>query len=104
MNFLLIRFIRARLNGFFGYKYNLFFDRLGIEFPYYGDSVLWLYPWTRKGGAKYVSIQFSGTGDFGDARFHTLKEIKAAWDNYNDYCADQPYSTTDIFDESEQIE
>lgn len=53
-------------------------DLLGIEFGYKGDSIIWVWPWRRGGRPKFISFLLSGNGDFGDARFHTLKEIGAA--------------------------
>lgn len=53
--------------------------RWGIDFPYKGDEVMWTWPWRRNGQPKYISLAFSGTGEFGDARFNTLQEIDAAW-------------------------
>ncbi len=60
------------------------FDRLGVEFPWKGDTVIWLWWWRRNGLPKYISVGFSGNGDFGDARFHTLAEIDAAWESLGD--------------------
>ena len=54
-------------------------DKLGVEFPWNGDTIIWLWWWKRNGMPKYISVGFSGNGDFGDARFHTLAEIDAAW-------------------------
>lgn len=61
------------------------FDRIGVEFPRNGDTVIWLWWWRRNGLPKYISVGFSGNGDFGDARFHTLAEIDKAWDSLGDY-------------------
>jgi hypothetical protein len=61
------------------------FDRLGVEFPWNGDIVIWLWWWRRNALPKYISVGISGNGDFGDARFHTLAEIDAAWDSMVDY-------------------
>lgn len=66
-------------------------DRVGIDFPYTGDTVIWTWPWRRKGLPKYISVGFSGTGDFGDARFHTLAEIRKAWDDLGN-CRSMPFS------------
>jgi hypothetical protein len=67
------------------------FDRLGVEFPWKGDTVIWLWWWKRNGLPKYISGGFSGNGDFGDARFRTLAEIDKAWDSLGDYC-NTPFS------------
>jgi hypothetical protein len=60
------------------------FDRLGVEFPWNGDTVIWLWWWKRNRLPKYISVGLSGNGDFGDARFHTLAGIDAAWDSLGD--------------------
>lgn len=54
-------------------------DRLGVEFPYNGDVVIWLWPWRRDGKPKFISVCASGTGEWGDVRFNTLAEIDAFW-------------------------
>jgi len=38
---------------------------------------------------KFISLEFSGTGEFGDAAFYSLKEIDTTWDQYFDACAKQ---------------
>ena len=60
------------------------FDRLGVEFPWNGDTVIWLWWCRRNGLPKYISVGFSGNGDFGDARFNTLSEIDKAWGSLGD--------------------
>lgn len=65
--------------------FSVSFDRIGVEFCYYGDTLLWVWPWRRCGLPKYISVGFSGTGEFGDARFHTLAEIRKAWDDLGNY-------------------
>jgi hypothetical protein len=54
-------------------------DRLGVEFPYRGDTVIWLWPWRRDGLPKILSVGLSGTGEFGVARFNSLRELDLAW-------------------------
>lgn len=68
-------------------------DRGGIWFPYKGDEVLWTWPWSRRerkgdnrGKAPFISIGFSGNGEFGDARFWTLKELDQSWEEYENAC------------------
>jgi hypothetical protein len=56
-------------------------DRVGVEFWYKGDTVIWTWPWRRKGLAPFISLSFSGNGDFGDARYWTLKELDDAWED-----------------------
>jgi len=94
MKYFTIHILRAKFTFWIysklEFKYNLYFSKVGIEFPYYCGSVIWLYPWRRKGGAKYISIDFSGDGSFGDARFNSLKEIKLAWDNFFEYWEKNP--------------
>lgn len=60
-------------------------DRVGIDFAHAGDTVIWTWPWRRNGLPKYISVGFSGTGEFGDARFHTLAELRKAWDDLGNY-------------------
>lgn len=62
-------------------------DFIGIEFWYRGDTVIWTWPWRRKGLAPYISLGFTGTGSLGDARFWTLGEIDATWKGYEEACA-----------------
>lgn len=64
-------------------------DNLGITFPYKGDVVIWLWPWKRTGvegdkwaSAPYISLSFTGTGEFGDAKFWTLRELDELWDKF----------------------
>ena len=68
-------------------------DRGGIWFPYKGDEVLWTWPWTRrerKGDnrrkAPFISVGMSGNGEWGDARYWTLKELNRDWDEYFTAC------------------
>jgi hypothetical protein len=70
-------------------------DKHGVEFPYRGDHIIWLWPWRRQGKPKYVSVGFSGNGDFGDASFFTLKEIDKRWDDFETACA-KPLETLDL--------
>jgi hypothetical protein len=58
------------------------FCKHGVWFHYKGDEVLWLFPWRRVGKEKFVSLLFSGTGEFGDARFNSLRELDLAWDEF----------------------
>lgn len=54
--------------------------RAGVEFIYKGDPVIYLWPWHRGPDARpWVSIGLSGTGEFGDARFHSLAEMDRVW-------------------------
>jgi len=66
-------------------------DDSGIWFPYKGDEVLWVWPWKRKnrpeddrGKAPFISLNFSGTGEWGDARYWTLEELDKHWQEYQD--------------------
>lgn len=59
------------------YLLHTYIDKTGIEFYYHGDWVIWLWPWKRRSD-KYISISLSGTGEFGDAKFSSLKEIDEA--------------------------
>ena len=58
-------------------------DNLGVQFWYNGDEVIWLWPWKRR-GYKYISILASGTGEFGDATYNSLKEIDNFWAEYEE--------------------
>lgn len=62
------------------------FDKHGIEFWYRGDTVIWAWPWRRKGLAPFISLGFSGTGEWGDARYWTLKELDEQWECYEKAC------------------
>ena len=57
-------------------------NRWGIDFWYIGDTITWTWPWRRQGRPKWVSSLFSGNGDFGDARFNTLNDIRQAWKDF----------------------
>lgn len=65
------------------YHLRVSIDKHGIWFMWNGDEVCWTWPWRRRGTAlKYISVGFTGTGAFGDARFSSLKELDEAWDSY----------------------
>jgi hypothetical protein len=76
--------IRLRCSAVVRLRRRVLLNRFGVEFPWNGDIVIWLWWWRRDGLPKYISVGFSGNGDFGDARFHTLAEIDAAWDSLGD--------------------
>ena len=68
-------------------------DKHGIWFPYKGDEVLWTWPWRRReregdnrGKAPFISVGMSGNGEWGDARYWTLKELDKDWDEYFAAC------------------
>lgn len=51
-------------------------DSLGVEFPYKGDTLIWLWPWKRKGDPRpFISVLMSGTGEWGDAKYSSLVEL-----------------------------
>jgi hypothetical protein len=83
--------IRLRCSAVVRLSRRVTFDRLGVEFPWNGDTVIWLWWWRRNGLPKYISVGFSGNGDFGDARFRTLAEIDKAWEKLGDY-QNSPFS------------
>lgn len=58
--------------------------RLGVEFFHEGDWVIWLWPWRRGKvkGRPFISTGFTGTGEYGDARYASLAAIDAAWVEY----------------------
>lgn len=62
------------------------YDSLGVEFHYCGDCVIWIWPWKRKGKPKYLSILASGTGEWGDARFESLRDIRNFWHDFQKAC------------------
>ncbi len=65
------------------FKTYLYINKSGLWFYYRGDEVGWIYPWKRKNrGYKWISLNFTGTGEFGDALFKSLKEIDEEWDRY----------------------
>lgn len=53
----------------------------GVWFWRKGDELMWLYPWARKHyeGRKFLSLLATGTGQFGDAAFYSLKELDSYW-------------------------
>ena len=56
----------------------LSFDKIGFDFWYRGDTVIW--SWKKK---KWVSLSFSGTGEFGDdACFDKLSDLDKMWDEF----------------------
>lgn len=72
-------------------------DGLGIWFPYNGDEVLWLWPWERqeregdnRGKAPFISLGFTGTGEWGDAKYWTLQELDRHWDEYFEALSEKP--------------
>jgi hypothetical protein len=67
-------------------------DCLGLTFAYKGDEIIWLWPWKRgdKPHLPWVSLSFTGNGDFGDARFPSLKAIDKAWHEYAEACRQMP--------------
>lgn len=61
----------------------LSFNKRDLEFQYKGDTVIWLYPWVRPEREKrFISLTFSGTGEFGDACYASLKELDKEWDDF----------------------
>ena len=62
-------------------------DKYGIWFPYKGDEVMWKWPWRRKHDPRpFVSLVFSGNGEFGDAAFWSLREIDDMNQMYDEAC------------------
>lgn len=59
-----------------------FYDRLGIEFPYHGETLIWIWPWKRKYG-KYVSFWATSNGELGDAHFNSLRDVRQYWIGYD---------------------
>lgn len=62
------------------------FDKFGIEFPWKGDTIIWNWPWRNKNEKRrFISIGFSGTGEFGDARYNSLAEIDKDWQKFESF-------------------
>jgi hypothetical protein len=62
------------------------FDRIGIEFYHRGDDIIWLWPWRcRHDPRRFISLGFSGTGEFGDAKFYSIYEIDCLWEKFYEY-------------------
>ncbi|MEK6882233.1 MAG: hypothetical protein AABY22_21625 [Nanoarchaeota archaeon] len=90
--------IRIEINRFLLFKMRMCFPpwcflfsrpcKAGIWFFWKGDEVLWKWPWYCKNRKhKLVSLELSGTGEFGDACYSSLKELDNAWNEYFDACA-----------------
>ena len=74
------------------------FDKYGFEFFYNGDTVIWLWPWKRKDKEmKFVSLSFSGNGDFGDAVYKSLKELDNDWERLGAVCVSEPQKEIEVF-------
>jgi hypothetical protein len=59
------------------------FLKRGILFSRKGDEIIYVYPRYRKTKMhKWISLGFSGNGDFGDAYFPSLKKMDEEWDAY----------------------
>jgi hypothetical protein len=55
-------------------------DKLGIEFWYRGDTVIWMWPWKRDAGNKpFISLSFSAT-------YPSLKAIDEEWEMFYVAC------------------
>lgn len=50
-------------------------SRYGIWFYYKGEEVLWVFPWRRADGYRFVSLEFQ-------AGFHRLADIDRCWLDY----------------------
>lgn len=63
-------------------------DKRGIWLYYKGDEIYYKYYWKRKNkNDKWISLNFSGTGEWGDAIFSTLESMNEAWNEHFDDCA-----------------
>jgi hypothetical protein len=66
----------------FWHQYLVFkLDGSGIWFGREWDEILYVWPWKRNGKGKFVSLLASGTGEFGDASFSSLKELDQFWES-----------------------
>ncbi len=72
-----------KLVQFWGFCESYSIDKYGISFPRNGgDQIIWLFPWRRQGRGRFISVLASGTGEFGDCHFHSLKELDEYWKDY----------------------
>lgn len=53
-----------------------------LWFYYYGDEIGYILNWRKKNKKKFISLLASGTGEFGDAQFNSLKEINEFWNEF----------------------
>lgn len=62
--------------------------RSGIEWNHKGDDVIWLWPWRRGKikGKPFVSTIWSGTAEWGDARYVSLAAMDKEWELCNKAC------------------
>ncbi len=67
------------------------FNRLGIDFPYRGDWVIWLWPWAKNRTHKYISVCSEG-------QFNSLLEIREFWDEYENFVI----KSTNVIDKDSQ--
>ena len=54
--------MRARRDGLtirIGDRF-LWFHNVGVQFPYRGDEVIWIWPWARASGQPWLSIGCEG--------------------------------------------
>jgi hypothetical protein len=60
----------------------VYVDRLGVEFKYQGDYLIWLWPWRRKQALrlKYLSICSEGY-------FPSLSAVRQFWIDFQAACA-----------------
>lgn len=67
------------LKWLFYHRLDVSINSLGIEFIYYVDEVIWVWPWKRtKKHLKYISI-------LSESEFASLAEIKQFWIMYEEH-------------------
>ncbi len=61
-------------------------SKLGIDFHCYFDDVVYKWPWKQQNEYdKWISLGFTGTGEFGDMTYPDLKSIRKDWEEYAKY-------------------
>ncbi len=61
-------------------------SRTGVEFHHKGDQIIYVWPWKRVNKEhKFISLCFTGNGEFGDVSFKSLAEIDRQWDEFNKF-------------------
>ena len=55
----------------------IYITAFGVQFPYFCDAVMWIYPWHRISGNPYISFGFDGV-------FPSLAAIAYEWGGYDE--------------------
>ena len=59
----------------FRHHLDVYVDKSGIGFDYKGEEVVWLWPWKRKSGGRFLGIDSFGV-------YEKLSEIDLFWEEY----------------------